>query len=241
MRLYLITPSVWNQWHEDQLRSILSAMGSQVIAFLQWRVSGLALADEVASLRRVKTLCERASVALIVNDAPTHAVGQQGVIDGIHIGRSDGTILAARRQITRQHYLGVSCYNSLRRGLQAQTQGADYVAFGALFRTKTKTRVFPARLCLLKRWHKIGKVPSVAIGGIGLQHLAVLRRAQADYVAMISAIWQHPQGPLHAVRRFRLLSGCLRERGGWSGHGRRASTGGLNPKHSHNNEVEDAV
>ena len=201
MRLYLLTPPHWDDGHHEQLAMMLRAGGKKghCIACVQWRLKDAKgdEAERLNHLNRLRELCDAWSVRLIINDS---IAGVRE--DGIHIGQDDGTASTARRCIGTHAILGVSCYGSLRRGLAAQRCGADYVAFGCFFRTPSKNRVMPARLHLLRQWQRCGRIAVVAIGGIGFQHLPTLRRAGADYAAMLSAIWYHPRGCVYAVRQF---------------------------------------
>ncbi|MBC6444071.1 MAG: thiamine phosphate synthase [Alphaproteobacteria bacterium GM202ARS2] len=202
MRLYVLTPPQWDDWHHEQLAMMLRAVRRGCIAYVQWRQKDASndTQGQARQLKRLRHLCDEWGVRLIINDRQA-GVGE----DGVHIGKDDGTPSMVRRRMGAHALLGVSCYGSLRQGLVTQRSGADYVAFGCLFPTTSKTRVMPARLRLLHQWQRIGRIPVVAIGGIGLQHLRILRRCGADYVAMLSAIWHHPRGCVYAVQQFQRM------------------------------------
>ncbi len=84
--------------------------------------------------------------------------------------------------------------------LEAAEQGADYVAFGAFYPTSTKTTKSEAPIEILEWWSELMVVPVVAIGGITAGNCAPLVRAGADFLAVVSAVWDHPEGPAAAVR-----------------------------------------
>jgi thiamine-phosphate pyrophosphorylase len=93
--------------------------------------------------------------------------------------------------------------------LEAAEAGADYVAFGAFYPTTTKTTEFKADLELLEWWAELMEVPCVAIGGITLGNAMPLVEAGADFLAISSAIWTHPDGPAAAVAAFnQMLAEC---------------------------------
>ncbi len=98
--------------------------------------------------------------------------------------------------------VGVTCHNSRHLAIEAAEQGADYVAFGAFFPTGTKEPKTRADVELLEWWSEIMVVPCVAIGGITPENCAPLVKAGADFLAVVSAVWDHPQGPAKAVQAF---------------------------------------
>ncbi len=81
----------------------------------------------------------------------------------------------------------------------AAEQGADYVAFGAAFPTQTKDTMFRAEPELFQWWSDLIELPCVAIGGITAANCAPIVRAGADFLAICSAVWEHPEGPGAAV------------------------------------------
>ncbi|MCH8082346.1 MAG: thiamine phosphate synthase, partial [Proteobacteria bacterium] len=83
--------------------------------------------------------------------------------------------------------------------------GADYVAFGAFFPTKTKKAEFAAKPDLLTWWSEVAEIPCLAVGGITPQNCAPLIEAGAHFLAVSSAVWDHPGGPAEAVKAFNAL------------------------------------
>ena len=104
--------------------------------------------------------------------------------------------------IGKDAIVGVTCLDSLDLAMQAAEQGADYVAFGAFFHTNTKNSIGHPSPNLLKTWNTITTVPCVAIGGIRPENCAALISAGADFLAIISAVWEHPLGPAAAIKEF---------------------------------------
>jgi thiamine-phosphate pyrophosphorylase len=126
----------------------------------------------------------------IVNDDPqlARAVGA----DGVHIGRDDASITAARELLGPERIVGVSCYGDLAAARDAVAQGADYVAFGSFFASSTKPHAPRADPALLREARALG-VPLVAIGGIDADNVRSLIDAGADAVAVISDVFDHAQ------------------------------------------------
>jgi thiamine-phosphate pyrophosphorylase len=84
--------------------------------------------------------------------------------------------------------------------MEAGEVGADYVAFGAFFPTGTKETVHRAEPEILQWWSEMFELPCVAIGGITAANCAPLVRAGADFLAVVGAVWNHPEGPAAGVR-----------------------------------------
>jgi thiamine-phosphate pyrophosphorylase len=96
--------------------------------------------------------------------------------------------------------LGITCHASRHLAMTAGEQGADYVAFGAFFPTDTKETVHTAEPDLLEWWSEMMEIPCVAIGGITAQNCGPLVRAGADFLAVVGAVWNHPEGAAAGVR-----------------------------------------
>ncbi|MBU0864026.1 MAG: thiamine phosphate synthase, partial [Alphaproteobacteria bacterium] len=83
--------------------------------------------------------------------------------------------------------------------------GADYVAFGAFYPTTTKAVEHHAEPEILTWWQGMFELPCVAIGGITVENARVLIDAGADFLAVSSGVWSHPDGPATAVQAFSAL------------------------------------
>ena len=66
--------------------------------------------------------------------------------------------------------------------------------------TPTKPSKYRPSPDLLTWWDEVMTVPSVAIGGITPEKCGVLVRAGADFLAVVTAVWNHPDGPAAGVR-----------------------------------------
>ena len=76
------------------------------------------------------------------------------------------------------------------------------VAFGAFFATATKDAKASAGVEILEWWSDIMTTPCVAIGGITPANCAPLVKAGAGFLSVVSAVWDHTQGPAAAVKAF---------------------------------------
>ena len=118
----------------------------------------------------------------------------------MHLGQGDGDPVAARKLLGPEATIGVTCHASRHLAMEAGEAGADYVAFGAFFPTDTKEVQHKAEPEILEWWSEMFEIPCVAIGGITAANCAPLVRAGADFLAVIGAVWNHPEGPAAGVR-----------------------------------------
>jgi thiamine-phosphate pyrophosphorylase len=137
--------------------------------------------------RALHDLCRAYGVPLLIND-DVELARQVGAA-GVHLGREDEALVAARTRLGEQAIIGVSCYNRLDLALAAVRAGADYVAFGSFFASPTKPDAVPATVDLLRQARRRVPVPLVAIGGITPANGAALVAAGADYLAVIQGVF----------------------------------------------------
>jgi thiamine-phosphate pyrophosphorylase len=194
-RLYLITPHRLDPLaFRDPLAAALDAGD---VGCLQLRLKGATEDDIARATEALMPVAAARDVAFILNDNAALAV-KLGC-DGAHLGQDDGNHAQARR-LLEGRILGITCHASRHLAMEAGDLGADYVAFGAFFPTETKETVHRASPEILAWWHEIFEIPSVAIGGITAANCAPLVQAGADFLAVIGAVWNHPQGPGAGVR-----------------------------------------
>jgi thiamine-phosphate pyrophosphorylase len=182
--LYAITPECADT--AALLRMVEQALtgGAQVVQYRN-KQGDVGLRHEQAS--ELLTLCRRYHVPLIIND-DLRLADLTGA-DGVHLGKDDGNVREARLILGAGKIIGVSCYNDLQRGLDAEAHGADYAAFGSFFASATKPGAVAAPLTLLHEAKRVLNIPVVAIGGITADNAGTLISAGADAVAMISALF----------------------------------------------------
>jgi len=108
--------------------------------------------------------------------------------DGVHVGQDDLPIEEVRKKVGNKMLIGYSSH-SLEEALKAQKRGADYVAFGAIFPTKTKAPGHPVQgLEKLGQVVKKLSIPVVAIGGINKNNFRQVKETGVAAIAMISAL-----------------------------------------------------
>lgn len=202
-RLYLITPPQVPDVG-DFAKKLESAIAAGDIASLQLRLKGadghLDEASTRAVSRAVTGLAQEAGIAVLVNDSPELA--RELGADGVHLGWQDMAVKTARKLLGPDAIIGATAKNSYHKAMQAGEDGADYVAFGAFYPTRTKDSTVPADPELLEVWQAAMLIPCVAIGGITVANAAPLVRAGADFLAVSAGVWAHEEGPAEAVRAF---------------------------------------
>ena len=205
-RLYLITPPQVADI-TGFAKTLDAALGAGDVASLQLRLKGAdGMIDMQATrdLSRAATgLAQEAGVAVLINDSPELA--RELGADGVHVGWDDVPVKDARKLLGPDAIVGATAKNSYHKAMQAGEDGADYVAFGAFYPTATKESTVPAELDLLQVWQAAMVLPCVAIGGVTVANAAPLVTAGADFIAVSSGVWNHPDGAAAAVKAFNVL------------------------------------
>jgi thiamine-phosphate pyrophosphorylase len=195
--LYAITQTT-DKTNDTVVNEVAAAIrGGAVI--VQYRDKNPIDAPDLAA--KLLKLCRQHSVPLIINDDVNLAVSIGA--DGVHLGQDDGSIAQARTQLGPKAIIGVSCYNSVERAIAAQTQGADYVAFGRFFPSSSKPLAAPAQLETLLQAKATLNIPIIAIGGILPENGQSLLDAGADLLAVIGGVFDH--APEQAARAYQRL------------------------------------
>ncbi|SEG80308.1 thiamine phosphate synthase [Marinobacterium lutimaris] len=137
--------------------------------------------------RALNQLCQQYQVPLLINDDAQLAFDSGA--SGVHLGQTDGSLQQARDLLGPDAIIGITCHDQLDLALQAREGGADYVAFGAFFASKTKPNAQPAPLTLLQQARQQLDCPIVAIGGLSVDNASQVISAGADLVAVVHALF----------------------------------------------------
>lgn len=186
--LYVITDSTLSPGLQllDDVAAALKG-GANIVQYRDKVSSDL---DKLANAKYLQALCQQHQATFIIND--DIELAKMIGADGVHIGKNDTDLHTARQQLGQQAIIGVSCYNDLDRAKTMRAQGADYVAFGRFFPSKTKPDAPQAEIDTLIQAKQQLDCPIVAIGGITADNAETLLEAGADALAVIQGVFVQP-------------------------------------------------
>ncbi len=169
---------------KDFYRSLEEALAGGV-TLLQLREKEVSSAEFYQIALKVKEICGRYDVPLIINDRLDIALAVDA--DGLHIGQQDLPLPVARRLLGRDKLIGVSA-TTLAEAQLAEAGGADYLGIGAMYPTGTKTDARAVSLSELTAIRQNVTIPVVAIGGIGTANVTEVMGTGIAGVSVVSAI-----------------------------------------------------
>lgn len=173
-----------------------AAAGAGVI---QLREKASALRDRLELAREAARAAHRHGAKFVINDDPALAAAIGA--DGVHIGKDDAPVAGARALLGPDALIGVSCYGDIDLAVRMQRAGADYVSFGACFKSPTKPKEALVPLSVFGEARRRLKVPLVAIGGITAANAPLVYAAGADLVSVVSSVFARGS-VARAVREF---------------------------------------
>jgi len=132
-------------------------------------------------------LCNSFRVPLLIND-DVELAARIGAA-GVHLGQDDMPIAQARALLGPSVIIGASCYDDLSLALQAERDGASYVAFGRFFPSHTKPIAIQANPELLTEAKRYLHVPLAAIGGITPDNAPLLVTSGANLLAVVHGLF----------------------------------------------------
>ena len=151
------------------------------VGFFQLRLKNYSLKKKLIIGKKIRNICKKNKVKFIINDDPLLALKLNA--DGCHLGQKDMNINIAKKAIKAK---------------------ADYIAFGAFNKSKTKKTKFVASVKILNKVKKFTKTPIVAIGGINDVNYKNLLLNNANFLAISGYIWKNKNyKPLQAVERLK--------------------------------------
>jgi thiamine-phosphate pyrophosphorylase len=197
--LYALTP----QWYPERQRLLdgVHAVLEGGAALIQFRDKSADAEWRLETAAGLQAMCARFRVPLIINDDT--GLAKACAAAGVHLGRDDDDPGRARSVLGGRALIGVSCYNRFDRAVTAAAAGADYLAFGSMYPSPTKPAAVQCEPGTLMRARELD-LPLVAIGGITPENSAPLLQAGADFLAVISAVFEQ-EDIRAAAHRFRKL------------------------------------
>ena len=192
--IYLISPNKINKSFYTNLKIVLR---SNLVSFFQLRLKKYSLIEKEKIGKKIKKICKKYKVKLIINDDPNLA--KEISADGCHLGQTDMVIQEARK-ILKKKIIGITCHNSKKLIRYAVKDGANYIAIGAFFKSKTKKVNYIAKPSLISWVKRFTKIPVVIIGGITNKNFRKLLLHKPDFLAISGGIWD--KKPAKAIKLF---------------------------------------
>jgi len=195
--IYLISPNkIKNEEFYTTLNQVLS---SKKVSFFQLRLKKESFKKKIYIGKKIKKICKKYQVKFLINDDPV--IAKKINADGCHLGQKDMNILNARK-ILKNKIIGITCHNSINLAKKAISNGANYLAFGAFYPSKTKKVKYKATLKMLSLAKKLTNIPIVAIGGIKNTNYKKLLLNKANFLAISSYIWNNKKlNPKEAMNK----------------------------------------
>ena len=192
--IYLISPNKIKRGFYSDVKVVLS---SNLVSFFQLRLKKYSLGEREKIGIKIKKICKKYKVKLIINDDPNLA--KKIGADGCHLGQNDMVIQEARK-ILKKKIIGITCHNSKKLIRYAVKDGANYIAIGAFFKSKTKKVNFIAKPSLISWAKRFTKLPVIIIGGITNKNFRKLLLHKPDFLAISGGIWN--KKPSKAIKEF---------------------------------------
>ncbi|MCC6849092.1 MAG: thiamine phosphate synthase [Deltaproteobacteria bacterium] len=186
-RLYAIVDPLDTGRDPIALARAMVAGGARV---LQLRLKATATGELLTASEKVREIAAAAGAIFVVNDRAD--VARACGADGVHLGQEDLPVAAARAVLEPGRLVGFSTHSETQLAA-ARASGADYLAFGPLYATTSKSAADPVLGCeRLRNARTLTTTPLVAIGGITAATAPAVLAAGADAVAVIAALVRAP-------------------------------------------------
>ena len=198
--IYLISPqSIKSVKFYDQLDQVFK---TNKVKYFQLRLKKISTLNLIKIAKKIKKITKKNKVKLLINDNPF--VAKTINADGCHIGQKDMSYTNTRKILNKKKIIGITCHNSKKLALNAKKIGANYIAFGAFFKSSTKKTKYNANLALLRWSKKKINIPVVAIGGINSSNYKKVLSNGAKLIACSGYIWNNKKlDPVSAIKNFK--------------------------------------
>ena len=185
LRLYLVTNR-----YQDSLESFLEKVETACrsgVTMIQLREKNLTTNQYYQLAKQVKEITDAYQVPLIIDDRLDVCLAVDAA--GLHIGDDELPVSVARKVLGPEKILGVTA-KTVKRALEAETSGADYLGTGAIFPTTTKENAPITLISTLKTICQTVAIPVVAIGGLTSENIDQLIGTGIAGVAVVRDLIQ---------------------------------------------------
>jgi len=185
LRLYLVTNR-----YQDSLENFLEKVETACrsgVTIIQLREKNLTTNQYYQLAKQVKEITDAYQVPLIIDDRLDICLAVDAA--GLHIGDDELPVSVARKVLGPEKILGVTA-KTVKRALEAETSGADYLGTGAIFPTTTKENAPITLISTLKTICQTVAIPVVAIGGLTSENIDQLAATGIAGVAVVRDLMQ---------------------------------------------------
>ena len=185
LRLYLVTNR-----YQDSLENFLEKVETACrsgVTIIQLREKNLTTNQYYQLAKQVKEITDAYQVPLIIDDRLDVCLAVDAA--GLHIGDDELPVSVARKVLGPEKILGVTA-KTVKRALEAETSGADYLGTGAIFPTMTKENAPITLISTLKIICQTVAIPVVAIGGLTSENIDQLIGTGIAGVAVVRDLMQ---------------------------------------------------
>ena len=185
LRLYLVTNR-----YQDSLENFLEKVETACrsgVTIIQLREKNLTTNQYYQLAKQVKEITDAYQVPLIIDDRLDVCLAVDAA--GLHIGDDELPVSVARKVLGPEKILGVTA-KTVKRALEAETSGADYLGTGAIFPTMTKENAPITLISTLKTICQRVAIPVVAIGGLTSENIDQLAETGIAGVAVVRDLMQ---------------------------------------------------
>ena len=198
--IYLISPSKIEE--SNFYKELNQILKTNKVKYFQLRLKEISTLNLLKISKKIKKIARKNNVKFLINDNPFVAKAVDA--DGCHIGQKDMNLEISRKILGKKKIVGVTCHNSKNLALKAKRCGANYIAFGSFFKSKTKKTAFKANLAILRWAKKKINIPTVAIGGINSSNYKKILSNGANFIACSNYIWNNKKiDPVSAISKFK--------------------------------------
>ena len=185
LRLYLVTNR-----YQDSVESFLEKIETACrsgVTIVQLREKNLTTNQYYQLAKQVKEITDAYQIPLIIDDRLDVCLAVDAA--GLHIGDDELPVSVARQVLGPEKILGVTA-KTVKRALEAEEGGADYLGTGAIFPTTTKENAPITLISTLKTICQRVAIPVVAIGGLTSENIDQLIGTGIAGVAVVRDLMQ---------------------------------------------------
>ena len=181
--LYLVTDSTG--FEENEFLNKIEEACKSGITLLQLREKEKSGREFLNLAFKVKKIADKYNIPLIINDRIDIVMAVDSA--GVHLGQSDINVKYARRLLGNNKIIGATT-KTVEQAKEAIIEGADYLGVGAIYETTTKVKTKITSIETLNEICNSVNIPVIAIGGLNVENLSILKESKISGIAVVSAI-----------------------------------------------------